>query len=495
MPRLHARGRSHRVELELLLGCFASLEIAEPSCCSRLFASWSIEFLSAPGLRDEISQGQRKARESTTHILAPRGRPSACEPHQGNITSHSVTRNLVRATSWSRRRPHSRAPYANSPAMAEKRKPKRRPPVPASVLSFFLDSPSSSTSSSENARLKTVSWEDTDRRRTSVRSGVVLDSMRRDPPDVDGSCRPPRATSASTSSKSTRSTVSSLRSSKKRPRSLANHLGGFVLHAATPRESSILQYTSVVSPGTHTEYELVLEDAMVSGVGQRWVVSRRYSGFRSLRDQLARVFDRRNHPVAAVDCKHAHCAHCAPMVDALAKLSAQYFPKRRLWGSKSPRVVQQRAQLFFKYLQGLLTLATSPSTRRCPLVALGFAVQLRTFLTLEREPYQDAPGTFGGGAVPFLLSEMMEARPDNATTLMTIDELDAACADSTDDEAEYDLGHHQHLDGNSHTSSMVSDLPSPVYVLEEQDELRSWDEFEQWEVASGASSGWGGSKH
>ncbi|POM78088.1 Hypothetical protein PHPALM_4432 [Phytophthora palmivora] len=164
------------------------------------------------------------------------------------------------------------------------------------------------------------------------------------------------------------------------------------------------------------------------------------------------------------------------MVEALDKLSSKYFPKRRLWGSKSPKVVQQRAEQFFQYLQGLLALATSPSTRRCPLVALGFAVQLRTFLTLERETYRDAPGTFGGGAVPFLLSEMtlMNARPDNATTLMTIDELDAAM----DDDADYNLGCHH---------SSVSDLPSPVFVLEEQDELRSWDGFQQWEETSVAT--------
>eukprot|EP00644_Phytophthora_capsici_P011591 jgi/Phyca11/555874/estExt2_Genewise1Plus.C_PHYCAscaffold_790080 len=303
-------------------------------------------------------------------------------------------------------------------------------------------------------------------------SSVALGRSRSDDSHKSSSCRSlPRSTS--TSSKSTSSTLSSLKSSKKRPRSLANHLGGFVLHSVTPKESSILQYTSMVSPGTHTEYELVLEDTMVSSVGERWFVSRRYSGFRSLREELARVFDRRNHPGAADDNKHAHCQHCAPMMEALDKLSSKYFPKRKLWGSKSPKVVQQRAEQFFKYLQGLLTLATSPSTRRCPLVALGFAVQLRTFLTLEREPFRDAPGTFGGGAVPFLLSDMtmMETRPDNATTLMTIDELDAACADS-DDEVEFDLD----------MSSM--DLPSPVFVLEEQDELRSWDEFEQWEEAS-----------
>ncbi|KAK1929754.1 hypothetical protein P3T76_014789 [Phytophthora citrophthora] len=389
--------------------------------------------------------------------------------------------------------------------MEEKRKPRppakpRRPlpampmPVSESVMSFFLDSPSSSTSSSENSSSRHLnkSWEEptaNDRRRTSVRSSILLDSMRRYPSSValersrsddshkSSSCRPylPRSTSI-TSSKSTSSTLSSLKSSKKRPRSLANHLGGFVLHSVTPKESSILQYTSMVSPGTHTEYELVLEDTMVSGIGGRWFVSRRYSGFRSLREELARVFDRRNHPGAAVDNKHAHCQHCAPMMESLDKLSSKYFPKRKLWGSKSPKVVQHRAEQFFKYLQGLLTLATSPSTRRCPLVALGFAVQLRTFFTLEREPYRDAPGTFGGGAVPFLLSEMsmMETRPDNATTLMTIDELDAACADSTDDEVEFDLGHH-----DSHM-----DLPSPVFVLEEQDELRSWDEFEQWEETS-----------
>ncbi|GMF17444.1 unnamed protein product [Phytophthora fragariaefolia] len=386
-------------------------------------------------------------------------------------------------------------------------------PVSDSVLSFFLDSPSSSTSSSENSSSRSGSLRKAasteEPRRTSVRSGVVLDSMRRYAPSValsrsrsDGdsflsskssnaSCRlVPRSTSSSAQSTST--TTSSLKSSrcKKRSRSLANHLGGFLLHSVTPRESSILQYTSIVSPGTHTEYDLVLEDSMVAGVGQRWVVSRRYSGFRSLRDELARVFDRRNQPGATADIKRAHCSHCAPMNEALEKLSSKYFPKRRLWGSKSSKVVHQRAEQFFKYLQGLLALATNPSTRQCPLVALGFAVQLRTFFTLEREPYRGVPGTFGGGAVPFLLNEMtlLEARPHNATTLMTIDELDAAY--STDD----DCGHH-HQDDNSHTSSMrsVIDLPSPVYVLEEQDDLRSWDELEHWEEISVAD--WGAGKH
>jgi hypothetical protein len=414
----------------------------------------------------------------------------------------------------------------STPRRADARKPRRPlPPMPMpvsdSVLSFFLDSPASSTSSAnENASSrhlhKAVSWEEPvssissgssqGLRRTSVRSGVMLDSMRRPSSAValarsrsdgsakagsSGSCRPrllPRSTSSGSSSKSTSTLSSRSTKSKKRPRSLANHLGGFVLHSVTPRESSILEYTSIVSAGTHTEYELVLEDTMVSSVAERWVVARRYSGFRSLRDELARVFDRRNHPGAAVDSKHAHCSHCAPMAEALDKLSHKYFPKRRLWGSKSPKVVQQRAEQFFKYLHGLLALATNPSTRRCPLVALGFAVQLRTFLTLEREPYRGAPGVFGGGAVPFLLREMsiMEARPDNATTLMTIDELDAVCADTTDGEEEIDLGRH--------TSSVVSDLPSPVYVLEEQDDLRSWDELEHWEETSVASAGWGNGK-
>ncbi|KAH7462462.1 hypothetical protein KRP22_004883 [Phytophthora ramorum] len=348
-----------------------------------------------------------------------------------------------------------------------RRLPPMSAPVSDAVLSFFLDSPSSPDTSH-----KAVSWDEpvlADLRRTSV-------ALNRDGDQLNRPSRPlPRSTSSSSSM--------SIKSSKKRPRSLANHLGGFVLHSVTPRESSILQYTSIVSPGTHTEYELVLEDSMVASVGERWVVSRRYSGFRSLRDELARVFDRRNHPGAAIDKNNAHCSHCAPMVDALDKLSAKYFPKRRLWGSKSPKIVQQRAEQFFQYLQGLLALATNPSTRRCPLVALGFAVQLRTFFTLEREPYRGTPGAFGGGAVPFLLNEMtqMAARPDNATTLMTIDELDAAYADTTDD--------------HSHTSSMrsMSDLPSPVCVLEEQDELRSWDELD-WEDASVASSGWSKSK-
>ncbi|KAE8887298.1 hypothetical protein PF003_g28654 [Phytophthora fragariae] len=77
------------------------------------------------------------------------------------------------------------------------------------------------------------------------------------------------------------------------------------------------------------------------------------------------------------------------------------------------------------------------------------AAQLRTFVTLEREPYRDVQGAFRGGAVPFRLNEMtlLEARPDNVTTLMTIDELVGGYADSTDEE--YDF---RHRDDNSHIS-------------------------------------------
>ncbi|KAG7399688.1 hypothetical protein PHYBOEH_008195 [Phytophthora boehmeriae] len=389
----------------------------------------------------------------------------------------------------------------DKPVLKPRRRPRPQAPLPDSVMSFFLDSPPSS-SSSENTVPKHVTGDESileDLRRYSVRSGVTLDSLRypssiafnrsrSDGDDLNSSKSSGRSHLAhrSTSSSSSRSTMPSVSKSKKRARNLANHLGGFVLHSVTPRESSILQYTSMVSPGTHTEYELVLEDAPVTGAGERWVVSRRYSGFRSLRDEFVRVFDRRKHPGAAVDGgRNAHCVHCAPILDELEKLSAKHFPKRRIWGSKSPKVVQERAEQFFSYIQGLLALATNPARRRCPLVALGFAVQLRTFLTLEREPYR---GMANGGAVPFLLDEMnrMEARPDNATTLMTIDEMDGAYAD-TDEEGEYTLKYHV----NSHTSPVgsVTDLPSPVFVLEDQEDLRSWDELESWEEASAVSSG------
>ncbi|KAE9013392.1 hypothetical protein PR002_g14524 [Phytophthora rubi] len=38
-----------------------------------------------------------------------------------------------------------------------------------------------------------------------------------------------------------------------------------------------MQHTSIVPPGTHTEYDMVLEGPMVSAVEETWVVSRRYS--------------------------------------------------------------------------------------------------------------------------------------------------------------------------------------------------------------------------
>ncbi|RLN91133.1 hypothetical protein BBJ28_00003814, partial [Nothophytophthora sp. Chile5] len=268
---------------------------------------------------------------------------------------------------------------------------------------------------------------------------------------------------------------SSSLASKKRPRSLANHLGGFALHAVTPRESSILQYTSLASPGTHMEYELVLEDAAAGG---SWVVARRYSTFRSLRDELARVFDRRRHPGAATSGRAAHCTHCAPMLRSLEQLTVAHFPKRRLWGSSSPKVVQQRSEQFFSYLTGLLALATDASTRRCPLVTLGFAVQLRTFLTLEREPFRGAFAS--GGGVPFLLTEMtlMANQAANGTTLMTIDELDAANAYATEDD-----------DDRTSSLESISDFPSPLFVLEEQGDEDAWDELENWRGAVRGATG------
>ncbi|KAE9332616.1 hypothetical protein PF008_g14865 [Phytophthora fragariae] len=81
------------------------------------------------------------------------------------------------------------------------------------------------------------------------------------------------------------------------------------------------------------------------------------------------------------------------------------------------------------------------------------AAQLRTFVTLEREPYRDVQGAFRGGAVPFRLNEMtlLEARPDNVTTLMTIDELVGGYADSTDEE--YDF---RHRDDNTPNGALAN---------------------------------------
>ncbi|KAE9033929.1 hypothetical protein PR002_g8413 [Phytophthora rubi] len=217
-----------------------------------------------------------------------------------------------------------------------------------------------------------------------MRSGVMLDSMRRYGPSFalsrshcDGDSFLSTKSSTSTSFRLVPRSTSSTTSSRSRPppcrRSSPRGLttiseGGGVQHSVKPRESSILQYMSIVPPGTHTESDMVLEGPMVSAVEETWVVSRRYS-----------------------------------------------------------------------------------------------AAQLRTFVTLEREPYRDVQGAFRGGAVSFRLNEMtlLEARPDNVTTLMTIDELVGGYADSTYEE--YDF---RHRDDNSHISS-ASDLPSPVYVLEE----------------------------
>uniref|UniRef100_K3WAW7 PX domain-containing protein n=1 Tax=Globisporangium ultimum (strain ATCC 200006 / CBS 805.95 / DAOM BR144) TaxID=431595 RepID=K3WAW7_GLOUD len=185
-----------------------------------------------------------------------------------------------------------------------------------------------------------------------------------------------------------------------------NNLSGFLLHSITPRESSILQYTSMATPGTHTEYDIVVENFRA---GMIWQVSRRYSSFRLLRDELLKPF------------QVPHCHYCASIMRDMQKLEP-HFPGKRLWGSTSPSVVKSRAERFQKYLRGLMSIATSTYTLNCKLVANYFVVQLRTFLTSESVRYSGIPGEFGQ-QIPSLLRELSVSRsPHDQMTLQTIQE-------------------------------------------------------------------------
>lgn len=186
-----------------------------------------------------------------------------------------------------------------------------------------------------------------------------------------------------------------------------NNLSGFLLHSITPRESSILTYTSMATPGTHTEYDVVVENFRA---GLIWQVSRRYSTFRLLREELIRPF------------QVPHCHYCASIMRDMQKIDV-HFPGKRLWGSTSPSVVRARAERFQKYLRGLLDIATAGYKLNCPLVANIFVVQLRNFLTSDSVRYTGIPGQFGQ-QIPCLLHELSTSGSphDPMTTLQTIQE-------------------------------------------------------------------------
>lgn len=189
-----------------------------------------------------------------------------------------------------------------------------------------------------------------------------------------------------------------------------NNLSGFLLHSITPRESSILTYTSMASPGTHTEYDIVVENVRT---GMIWQVSRRYSTFRLLREELLKPF------------QSPHCHYCASVMHDMQKLE-QYFPGKRLWGSTSPAVVKGRAERFQTYLHGLLAMATSGYKLNCRIIANYFVVQLRNFLTTESVRYNGIPGAYGD-TIPSLLRELSTPRSSRlqdpgAMTLQTIQE-------------------------------------------------------------------------
>lgn len=183
-----------------------------------------------------------------------------------------------------------------------------------------------------------------------------------------------------------------------------HHLSGFLLHSITPRESSILNYTSGVNPGTFTEYDIVVENVRS---GRSWMVSRRFSSFRMLRREVQRPF------------QDPHCHYCAHVLDELAQLEPQ-FPSKRLWGSTRPSVVKSRAERFHAYLQGLLDIVTRPYLLNCRLVSNGLAMAVRNFLTTDGVRYKGIPGEFGQ-QIPCLLRQLSGPRSaSKKRTLTTI---------------------------------------------------------------------------
>lgn len=192
---------------------------------------------------------------------------------------------------------------------------------------------------------------------------------------------------------------------KTTPAKKLHRLSGFLLHSITPRESSILNYTSGVSPGTFTEYDIVVENVRS---GRSWMVSRRFSSFRMLRREVQRPF------------QDPHCHYCAHVLDELAQLEPQ-FPSKRLWGSTRPAVVKSRAERFQLYLQGLLDIVTRPYLLNCRLVSNGLAVAVRNFLTTDAVRYKGIPGEFGQ-QIPCLLRQLSGPRSasKNKRTLTTI---------------------------------------------------------------------------
>ncbi|TMW60055.1 hypothetical protein Poli38472_000097 [Pythium oligandrum] len=210
-----------------------------------------------------------------------------------------------------------------------------------------------------------------------------------------------RPASAPSSSSKTARKHGSKRPHDGNTRRLCNYL----LHSVTPRESSIFDYSSFASPGTHTEYDIVIENIRSSEI---WQVSRRYSTFRDLRKELDALFTQ------------PHCHHCTHFHDTLLDLG-DIFPNKRLWGSNKRSVVVSRAERFHRYLKGLLDLGARAHQQSCQLVSGAYVVHLTTFLTVDAEQFKGIPGQFGQD-VPSLLKELSIAprNPREKAQLATI---------------------------------------------------------------------------
>lgn len=209
--------------------------------------------------------------------------------------------------------------------------------------------------------------------------------------DIDKKTTP--VTNSPTKKSSTKKRVKYHTSASAKQFRSANRLSALVIHSVTPRECSALATNSSSFPGNHTEYDIVVENVRVS---QIWQVSRRFSTFDFFRKELTALF------------ATPHCHFCTEMnlkIDVLH----ENFPRKRLWGSNKPQVIQQRAEKLQTYLQGLVALGARTHTTGCRHVASSFSMILRSFLTVEGVQFNGIPGGGVGYSVPSLLQEMSGA--------------------------------------------------------------------------------------
>ncbi|TYZ65734.1 hypothetical protein PybrP1_011995 [[Pythium] brassicae (nom. inval.)] len=156
----------------------------------------------------------------------------------------------------------------------------------------------------------------------------------------------------------------------------------------------------VVSIG-RVEFTIAAQTLYVVKVQQdadEWEVKRTYSDFRKLRDDVARVMKSNAHADASSD-EFAAAAHELP------------FPAKRLFGSRSERVVRERAVELHHFLIRLLLLTHTyrkaqkqqldddPHAQQTPQASATVFFLLRDFLKPDGAPLGSAAGAAGAAGV------------------------------------------------------------------------------------------------